>query len=1474
MFRRPQWRRAARSLVSAGAATILAATCLATISSGAQAAPGGAMGAGAQTGDKIRPELAKQLQAKSEGDFWIRFKDRADLSKASAIKDWSKRGTAVADALRKTAAASQGKIRADLDSSGTKYQTFWATNAIKVNSGSLAMAQKFAGHSEVEGLYAPVAYKVPETTKGTDEKTVNALEWGIANINADDVWSQYGVKGEGITVANIDTGVQFNHPALVNSYRGNNGDGTFDHNYNWFNAANATGACATAPCDGDGHGTHTMGTMAGSDGANQIGVAPGVKWIAANGCCPSDAALVESGQWMLEPLDLNGQNADASKRPNIINNSWGTRDPSNEPFMEDVTNAWAASGIFGTWSNGNSGPACQTSGSPGSLVSNYSTGAYDSNNNVAGFSSRGAGQNGEIKPNISAPGVNVRSSIPGNAYGSISGTSMAAPHLAGAIALLYSAAPSLVGDVNATRALLNGAAIDKADDQCGGTAADNNVYGEGRLDALALLNAAPTGDIGTLAGTVTDATSGAPIAGATLTLTGASERELTTGADGKFSTQLPAGDYQVAVAAFGYASTTRTATVAKGATTTLDVALTAVPSVNVTGAVTDGSGHGWPLYAKVTVTGVSGVYDYTTPSNGRYSIKLPAGQTYTLKYEPQYPGYQTVTKEVVVGSGNATANVAVPVDSTVCTTAPGYTTGSDGEYETFDATTTPAGWTVVDNAGSGQVWKFTDDGDRGNLTGGTGNFAMIDSDNYGAGTSQDTSLVSPVVDLTSVTAPVIRFNQDFNQLNDDTADVDLSIDGGATWTNVLRQETDVRGPKLTEIPIPQAAGKAQVQVRFHYYDASYEWWWEVDNVLIGSQVTCVPVDGGLVVGNVRDKNDDSYVNGATVTSKDRPAEKAVTVATPDDPGLADGFYWLYSSLTGEHPFTATAGNYVSQTKPVDVEADWATTANFQLAAGRLAVTPTQLSATLQMPNGKTSKSFTVTNTGGAPVEVKFGERDNGFELLRADGSTVTRQQVLGSGGAPEQRLTVPTSFAAKASGKEAKAAAAAAGPQAAPWTDIANYPSTIMDNRVVNLDGKVYSLGGGDGEASTAKNYAYDPAAQTWTAIADLPGARNAVTAGVVNGKIIVTGGWADAGPDSATWSYDPGANTWTELADNPAPRAAAGQAVVDGKLYAVGGCTTAACLPMSNSVVRYDPTGDKWETMANYPKSVAFASCGGIDGVLYCTGGNDGSAAQKSSYAFDPGANTWTAVADAPADNWASSYAVASGKLLVVGGSQGGAISNAGFAFDPAAGSWSNLPNSNTARYRGGAACGFYKIGGSSGSFNAAPDSEVLPGFEGCSESAADVSWMTIDKSAVTLAPGAKVTVTVGLTANVDQPGTYSGAVAISENTPYSVAPVAVTMTANPPKTWGKLMGTVTGTSCQGATSPLTGAVVQVDSWAASYTFATDAEGKYAYWVDRRNNPLTMIVAKDGWKPQTRQTRIDTATPTVENFGLAPIRC
>jgi subtilisin family serine protease len=254
-----------------------------------------------------------------------------------------------------------------------------------------------------------------------------------------------------------------------------------------------------------------MGTMVGDDGgSNEIGVAPGASWIATNGCCVSDASLISSGEWMLAPTDRSGEDPQPQLRPHVINNSWGTVEPSNDPFMEDVFEAWAAAGQFGVFANGNSGPSCESGGSPGSRVINYSVGNYTIDHEIAPSSGRGAGQDGEIKPNVSAPGTDVRSSVPGNGYAEFTGTSMAAPHVAGTVALLWSAAPDLVGDVAATRDLLDASALDTEDLQCGGTAQDNNVFGEGRLDALALLESAPIGDVGRILGTVTDADTGGP----------------------------------------------------------------------------------------------------------------------------------------------------------------------------------------------------------------------------------------------------------------------------------------------------------------------------------------------------------------------------------------------------------------------------------------------------------------------------------------------------------------------------------------------------------------------------------------------------------------------------------------------------------------------------------------------------------------------------------------------------------------------------------------------------------------------------------------------------------------------------------------------------------------------------------------------------------------------------------------------------
>ncbi|HEX9029387.1 MAG TPA: S8 family serine peptidase, partial [Anaerolineales bacterium] len=465
----------------------------------------------------VDPAVLQQAAA-GPTTFWVILREKADLSPAFKIPNWRARGQFVYNRLQAVANASQAGIRAELQKQKVKYQPFWILNSIKVTAGQ-AELNYLSSQPEVEKIVPDGVYHIPDPLPAMSEPTVNTVEWNIDRINAPQVWSTYNDRGEGIVVANIDTGVEYTHPALVNQYRGNLGGGSFDHNYNWFDPSNVCGNPSLAPCDNVAHGTHTMGTMVGDDGlGNQIGVAPHARWIAAKGCetnsC-STAALLAAGQWILAPTDLSGANPRPDLRPNLVNNSWG--DGPADPFYQATVDAWVASGIFPAFSNGNAGPACATAGAPGDYLNTYAAGAFDINNVIASFSSRGPSAfGGAIKPNIAAPGVNVRSSVPGGTYASFSGTSMASPHVAGTVALILSAAPSMIGDIAGTRALLDQTAVDVSDLSCGGTAANNNVWGEGRMDAFAAVTLAPRGPTGTLQGTVIDAATNAPIAGATV----------------------------------------------------------------------------------------------------------------------------------------------------------------------------------------------------------------------------------------------------------------------------------------------------------------------------------------------------------------------------------------------------------------------------------------------------------------------------------------------------------------------------------------------------------------------------------------------------------------------------------------------------------------------------------------------------------------------------------------------------------------------------------------------------------------------------------------------------------------------------------------------------------------------------------------------------------------------------------------------
>jgi serine protease AprX len=364
-----------------------------------------------------------------------------------------------------------------------------------------------------------------------------AVEPGVSDVRAPDVWN-LGFTGAGIVIGDADTGVRWTHTYLKNAYRGWNGS-TADHNYNWHDAIHSgggvCGANTTAPCDDTGHGTHTVGTLVGDDGGtNKTGVAPGAKWIGCrnmNQGTGTPSSYAECFQFFLAPTDLAGNNANPDLRPDIVTNSWAcppSEGCSTGAELETIVNNLAAAGIFVVAAAGNYGPGCSTVEYPaGMYAAAFTVGAIDvANNTLATFSSRGPSlyYTPELrKPNLSAPGVHVRSAwrTSDTAYAWSDGTSMATPHVAGVVALLWSARPQLVGDIYATRAILEQSANPSVGvpvpERCGGLNSwdvPNNSFGFGRVDALAALNEpAPTASPTPSAGATPSAT---PSSGATV----------------------------------------------------------------------------------------------------------------------------------------------------------------------------------------------------------------------------------------------------------------------------------------------------------------------------------------------------------------------------------------------------------------------------------------------------------------------------------------------------------------------------------------------------------------------------------------------------------------------------------------------------------------------------------------------------------------------------------------------------------------------------------------------------------------------------------------------------------------------------------------------------------------------------------------------------------------------------------------------
>ncbi|MFC1744455.1 S8 family serine peptidase [Candidatus Riflebacteria bacterium] len=350
-------------------------------------------------------------------------------------------------------------------------EPLWIVNYAIVTGTPESVAQ-VSDVTDVIHIYYNHVYEVPKTPE-TKKKEKAKYTWGLTMINAAEAWS-LGAKGQGITVGILDTGVDANHPDLKGKIK------------KFLNVTDDEGS--SAGFDGQGHGSHTAGTIVGgSKGGTHIGVAPRAKLIAVK---IFTAAGRTKLSWIMRAMqfiaDPDG-NLDTDDTPKVCSNSWGGTPQSYtmEKPRWKIVEKWRQLGMVPVFANGNSGPRPSTTGSPAGYPHSFAVGATASKDEIAYFSSRGPIKwqgKSYIKPDISAPGHGITSVKDGGGYRSLSGTSMACPHIAGVCALVLSVNPNL--SVRQVESIIESTSLDL------GSNGKDNSFGKGRVDAAAAVRKA------------------------------------------------------------------------------------------------------------------------------------------------------------------------------------------------------------------------------------------------------------------------------------------------------------------------------------------------------------------------------------------------------------------------------------------------------------------------------------------------------------------------------------------------------------------------------------------------------------------------------------------------------------------------------------------------------------------------------------------------------------------------------------------------------------------------------------------------------------------------------------------------------------------------------------------------------------------------------------------------------------------------
>ncbi len=1376
----------------------------------------------------VEPGLQVQLMGGQTASYLIYFRETPDLSAAYGM-EWIERGRFVANALSQAATRSQASVRAYLDERGVQYKTFWIDNIISVQSSNRTVFNGLLNFSEIEALRAQRKLGLIEPQRVTAPSAPQAIEPNIAHVGADQVWD-LGFDGEGLVVANVDTGVRYSHEALVGHYRGNEGGGTFDHNYNWWDPY---GDHPTEPGDDNGHGSHTMGTMVGDDGgANQIGMAPGAEWMACRACSTSscsDVALLECAEFYAAPWDLNKANANPDYRPNVVNNSWGDCSTSYDPWYQGVVDAWHAAAIYPVFSNGNASncgysepPGLNTVGNParyGNVTGVGSSGR--DNGEYASHSNWGPTDNPDtvnpttgwedLKPQVLAPGVNIRSSVNSGdtAYqGGWSGTSMSAPHVTGLIALMWQAAPCLVGDYATTETIIEDTAtpIPYDDGTGGGEHFPNYASGWGEINTLAAVQVAASycGD-SAIVGHVTDAASGDALPDTSVVATSLTAmRQTATDNAGNYVLTVFSDTYTLRAARYGYQTAVIPNVVATtGATTTRNIALTPAATYEVSGRVTDAT-TGWPLYAHITISGdpVDPIPPdnsvWTDPVTGQYSVMLAEGVTYTLQAVAWTPGYSVGSATVSPLTQDATANFALAANLSACA-APGYyiTGGMIVDFE--DDSFPPPGWTVTKSGNC--EWEG---GSGDNPTGGDGDFAMADSDACGSSETMDSYLISPIFNASALSQVILSFAYDFQVYSSgELAAVDVSRNGGATWTNVVNWTTEHAGPATFTQDVSAAlAGAAQAQIRFHYR-ANWGWWWALDHIVLGNPVCNAPASGGMIVGNIYDENYPTLpLSGATVVNS---AGYETTAVETVDPAVGGAFYALYAPV-GVQVFTVTlAGGYAPDVATLTIVNGATVEQDFSLPSGLLRATPAGVAVALEL--GYTaSDAVTLSNVGGVLAGFVLSEREGQFTPVHIQ--AVPSSSVLHSKESLDSIGRAPQGIAPAG--------------ETAPT--------------------------GGQLLAEAAQAYAVDLATGNLvTFMSDVPGSWTVIGGTGLSGPY--AGDFLN-GDFSQMYVLDYDANS----------------------LYVVDTATGDATLVGASS-----PTGF-WTGLT-----------GSNDGVLYASS-TDGS--QSYLYTINPATGASTLIGEITNSPIIISIAInAEGQMygLEIGGDvlvaidpeTGAATTVGSVGFNASYAQGMDFEEQSgvlyLAAYDGNSSQGQLRIAdmetGATALVGAFPGGAEVDCLSFATVGSSDVAWLAEDPVQESVAPSGAQSVTLDFdAAYVDQPGEYHASLVVKNDTPYGKFMIPVTMTVTPPNSWGNLTGTVTGLdACDADPAPLAEAEVLVESATTGqmWTLVTDANGVYTLWVDQAQSPLTVTVTTPDYSGETGGLVVRQRQTTTADFDL-----